>query len=68
MDIYSKIDSLFEAKMLQEVLREPEILFGENWEKLPSKCTKEEFYKQLPQAPEHAYAVAKICWGYESKF
>lgn len=67
MDIYNKIDNLFEDKMIQEALRESDIIFGSRWEKLPSQCTKEEFYKQLPQAPTHAYAVAKICWGYKTK-
>lgn len=68
MDIYNKIDSLFEDKLIKEALRESEIIFGENWEKLPSRCNKEEFYKQMPQVPEHAYAVAKICWGIEAKY
>ena len=68
MDIYNKIDNLFENKLIQEAIKEAEVIFSSRWEKLPSSCTKEEFYKQLPQAPEHAYAVAKICWGYESKF
>lgn len=68
MDIKNKIDSLFEDKIIQEALKEANILFGENWEKLPSSCTKEEFYKQFPQFPEHAYAVAKVCWEEESNF
>ena len=68
MDIYNKIDSLFEDKLIKDALREANVIFGSRWEKLPSSCTKEEFYKQLPQFPEHAYTIAKICWGYESKF
>ena len=57
MDICNKIDSLFEDKLIQDAMKESEIIFGKNWEKLPSQCSKEEFYKQLPQAPAHAYAV-----------
>ena len=68
MDIQSKIDSLFEDKLIQDAMKEAEVIFGSNWEELPSRCSKEEFYQQLPQAPAHAYAVAKICWSYEAKF
>lgn len=68
MDISNKIDNLFEDKLIKEALRESEILFGSRWEKLPSPCSKEEFHSQFPQAPEHAYAVAKICWGIEAKY
>lgn len=68
MDICNKIDSLFEDKLIKEALKEAEVLFGSHWEKLPSQCTKEEFYKQFPQAPAHAYAVAKICWDEKSVF
>jgi hypothetical protein len=68
MDIYNKIDSLFEDKLIKEALKEADVLFGSRWEKLPSQCSKKEFYKQIPQAPEHAYAVDKVCWGYEAKF
>lgn len=68
MDIYNKIDSLFEDKMIQEALRKAEILFGSRWEKLPSPCSKEEFRSQFPQFPEHAYVVTKVCWNAESNF
>lgn len=68
MDIKNQIDNLFEDKLIKEAMKEAEVLFGSNWEKLPSQCSKKEFYKQFPQFPEHAYAVAKVCWGYESKF
>ena len=68
MDICNKIDSLFEDKIIQEALKESEILFGSRWENLPSPCSKEKFYQQLPQAPEHAYVVAKVCWDKELTF
>lgn len=44
MDIYGKIDNLFEDKLIKEALRESETLFGSRWEKLPSPCSKEEFH------------------------
>ena len=68
MDIRNKIDNLFEDKLIKEALKEAKVLFGSRWEKLPSPCSKEEFYQQLPQAPAYAYVVAKICWDEESNF
>lgn len=68
MNIKNKIDSLFEDKLIKEALRESKILFGSHWEKLPSPCSKEEFYQQFPQFPEHAYAVAKVCWDEKKTF
>lgn len=68
MDIQNKIDRLFEDKIIQEALKEAKILFGSRWEKLPSPCSKKEFHSQFPQAPAHAYVVAKVCWDEEKTF